>query len=159
MYLKHSRGGSRGRVQGVRTLPWDDLRFSNTIGILQKKKTMWFIGVEVAQETSAPPPKKNPGSAPVSFIGYVPKPLSYYAHGSVLNNRLPNNTQITTNNMSGLLCRSRPLRFIEDQLSLKNRIVKNTSRKITRSFGYVSTRDTRRPGKTSTKNPRETGKK
>ena len=25
---------------------------------------MWFIGVEVAQETSAPPPKKNPGSAP-----------------------------------------------------------------------------------------------
>ena len=26
---------------------------------------MWFIGVEVKQETSAPPPKKNPGSAPV----------------------------------------------------------------------------------------------
>ena len=26
---------------------------------------MWFIGVEVAQETSAPPPKKHPGSAPV----------------------------------------------------------------------------------------------
>ena len=26
---------------------------------------MWFIGVEVDQETSAPPPKKNPGSAPV----------------------------------------------------------------------------------------------
>ena len=26
---------------------------------------MWFIGVEVVeQETSAPPPKKNPGSAP-----------------------------------------------------------------------------------------------
>ena len=25
-----------------------------------KKKTMWFIGVEVEQETSAPPPKKNP---------------------------------------------------------------------------------------------------
>ena len=44
--------------------PWDDLRFSNTTGILQKKKTMWFIGVEVEQETSAPPPKKNPGSAP-----------------------------------------------------------------------------------------------
>ena len=31
----------------------------------KKKETMWFIGVEVAQETSAPPPKKNPGSAPV----------------------------------------------------------------------------------------------
>ena len=29
-----------------------------------KKKTMWFIGIEVEQETSAPPPKKNPGSAP-----------------------------------------------------------------------------------------------
>ena len=26
---------------------------------------MWFIGVEVEQETSAPPPKKNPRSAPV----------------------------------------------------------------------------------------------
>ena len=25
---------------------------------------MWFIGVEVEQETSAPPPKKNPGTAP-----------------------------------------------------------------------------------------------
>ena len=27
---------------------------------------MWFIGVEVEQETSAPPPKKNPASAPVA---------------------------------------------------------------------------------------------
>ena len=62
------RGGSRGRVQGVRTPPWDDLQFSNTTGILQKKKTMWFIGVEVEQEKSAPPPKKNPGSAPVTYI-------------------------------------------------------------------------------------------
>ena len=44
--------------------PRDDLRFSNTTGILQKKKTMRFIGVKVEQETSAPPPKKNPGSAP-----------------------------------------------------------------------------------------------
>ena len=25
---------------------------------------MWFIGVEVEQEMSAPPPEKNPGSAP-----------------------------------------------------------------------------------------------
>ena len=38
--------------------PRDDLRFSNTTGILQKKKTVWFIGVEVEQETSAPPLKK-----------------------------------------------------------------------------------------------------
>ena len=29
---------------------------------------MWFIGVEVEQETSAPPPKKNPGSAPVNYV-------------------------------------------------------------------------------------------
>ena len=29
---------------------------------------MWFIGVEVEQETSAPPPKKNPGSAPVFYL-------------------------------------------------------------------------------------------
>ena len=28
---------------------------------------MWFIGVEVEQETSAPPPKKNPGSAPDNY--------------------------------------------------------------------------------------------
>ena len=58
------RGGSRGRVQGVRTLPPE-----MTCGFLIqlvfcKKKTMWFIGVKVEQETSAPPPKKNPGSAP-----------------------------------------------------------------------------------------------
>ena len=33
-----------------------------------KKKTMWFIGVEVERETSAPSPKKNPGSAPASQI-------------------------------------------------------------------------------------------
>ena len=44
--------------------PRDDHRFSNTTGILQKK-TMWFIGVEVEQETSATPPKNNPGSASV----------------------------------------------------------------------------------------------
>ena len=54
-------GGRRGCAPPS---PWDDLRFSNITGILQGKKTMWFIGVEVEQETSAPPPKKNPGSAP-----------------------------------------------------------------------------------------------
>ena len=32
--------------------------------VILQKKTMWFIGVEVEQETSTPPPKKNPGSAP-----------------------------------------------------------------------------------------------
>ena len=42
----------------MRTPPRYDLRFSNTTGILQKKKNMWSIGVEVEQETSAPPPEK-----------------------------------------------------------------------------------------------------
>ena len=28
---------------------------------------MWFIGDEVEQETSAPPPKKNPGSTPAEY--------------------------------------------------------------------------------------------
>ena len=76
-------GGCRGCAPPP---PLDDLRFSNTTGSLctdvssslrkksgegttgilpKKKKTMWFIGVEVEQETIAPPPKKNPGSAPV----------------------------------------------------------------------------------------------
>ena len=37
---------------------------------------MWFIGVEVEQETSAPPPKKNPGSAPVEVLKKI-KALSW----------------------------------------------------------------------------------
>ena len=49
-------GGCRGCAPPP---PWDDLWFSNTTGILQKKKTMWFIGVEVEQETNTPPPKKK----------------------------------------------------------------------------------------------------
>ena len=53
--------------------PRDDLQFSNTTGILQKQqqqqqqqKTMWFIGVEVEQETSAPSPKKKILDPPLS---------------------------------------------------------------------------------------------
>ena len=60
------QGEGAGGVQPPPT-PWDDLQFSNTTGILPKK-TMWFIGVEVEQKTSAPPPKKNPGSAPVIHV-------------------------------------------------------------------------------------------
>ena len=52
------RGGSRGRVQEM------TCGFLIQLVFCQKKKTMWFIGVEVEQETSAPPPKKNPGFAP-----------------------------------------------------------------------------------------------
>ena len=32
---------------------------------------MWFIGVEVEQETTAPPPKQNPGSAPVNYTNIL----------------------------------------------------------------------------------------
>ena len=67
--------------------PRDDLRFSNTTGILQKKKTMWFIGVEVEQETSAPPPKKDPGCAPGGprFFSTFPQ----VANGSAISLNLP----------------------------------------------------------------------
>ena len=62
----------------------DDLRFSNTAGILQKKKnTMWFIGVEVEQGTSAPPPKKNPGSVPAEAfcvgLNLIPEDSNHYS--------------------------------------------------------------------------------
>ena len=62
----HHRGGSRGRVQGVPPSPEMTCGFLIQLVFCKKKKTMWFIDVEVEQETSAPPPKKNPGSAPAS---------------------------------------------------------------------------------------------
>ena len=34
---------------------------------------MWFIGVEVEQKTSAPPPKKNPGPVPAKDLTIRPK--------------------------------------------------------------------------------------
>ena len=60
------RGGPRGRVQGVRTPRPREMTCGFLIQLVfcQKKKTMGFIGVEVEQETSAPPSKKNPVSAP-----------------------------------------------------------------------------------------------
>ena len=42
---------------------------------------MWFISVEVEQETSAPPPKKNPGSAPASL--YLKRNGRVYDHEQV----------------------------------------------------------------------------
>ena len=44
-----------GRVQGVRTPPEMTCGFLIQLVFCQ---TMWFIGVEVEQEKSAPPPKK-----------------------------------------------------------------------------------------------------
>ena len=56
------RGGSRGRVPGVRTPPEMTCGFLIQLVFCPKKNTMWFIGVEIEQEKSAPPPKKNSGS-------------------------------------------------------------------------------------------------
>ena len=72
---QNSRGGSRGRVQGVHTPPEITCGFLIQL-VFCKKKTMWFIGVEVEQETSAPPPKKNPGSALETLIDHSSPPIS-----------------------------------------------------------------------------------
>ena len=52
-----------GRVQGLRNPPpsWDDLRLSNTTGILPKKIHVVYW----CRSSGAPPPKKDPGYAPV----------------------------------------------------------------------------------------------
>ena len=42
--------------------PWDDLRFSNTTGILQKNYVVYWCWSRARDECT--PPKKNPGSAP-----------------------------------------------------------------------------------------------
>ena len=67
------RGGSRGRVQGCAGAGRAPPGFLIQL-VFCKKKTMWFIGVEVEQETSAPPP--NPRSAPVQGV------LSCPVHGA-----------------------------------------------------------------------------
>ena len=50
---------------------------------------MWFIGVEVEQETGAPPPKKNPGSASgLLYVLLQGGSLSYYkGDGKRLNSK------------------------------------------------------------------------
>ena len=59
---------------------------------------MWFIGVEVEQETSAPPPKKNPGSTPVHDL--IPKHnivlRRNYCH-QLVDNHLRNNFLLLLN--------------------------------------------------------------
>ena len=50
-------GGSKGRVQWVRTPPEITCDFLIQL-VFYKKKTMWVIGVEVEQETSDPLLKK-----------------------------------------------------------------------------------------------------
>ena len=69
MTLSKMRGGSRGRVQGCAPPPPEmTCGFLIQLVFCKEKETMWFIGVEVEQETSAPPPKKNPGSAPENLV-------------------------------------------------------------------------------------------
>ena len=57
-------GGCRGCAPPPPTPGEMTCGFLIQLVFCKKKTTMWFIGVEVEQETSAPPPKKNPGSAP-----------------------------------------------------------------------------------------------
>ena len=55
-----------GGCRGCAPLPEMTCGFLIQLVFCKKKHTMWFIGFEVGQETSAPPPKKNPGSAPAT---------------------------------------------------------------------------------------------
>ena len=64
LYLQYTGADLGGGCRGCAPPPHE-----MTYGFLIQlvfciKKTIWFIGVEVEQETSVPPPKKNPGSAP-----------------------------------------------------------------------------------------------
>ena len=80
----HSLGiaSQQGRIQGEGAGGAHPPRPEMTCGFLiqqvfykkkqTNKQTMWFIGVEIEQETSAPPPKKNPGSAPAQFYAFRP---------------------------------------------------------------------------------------
>ena len=46
---------------------------------------MWFTAVEVEQETSAPPPKRNPGSAPDIYIANRFSLKTYLCHDRYLD--------------------------------------------------------------------------
>ena len=61
-HLGKPMGGSRGRVQGKRTPPPPEMTCGFLIQLVfcKKKPVVYWCW----QETSAPPPKKNPRSAP-----------------------------------------------------------------------------------------------
>ena len=96
----HVRARSRGRVQGVPPPTPPEMTCGFLIQLVRicqkKKKTMWFIAIEVEQGTSAPPPKKNPGSAPAcillhcntscSIVDSSSRPLSGTLHTKCMNN-------------------------------------------------------------------------
>ena len=49
---------------------------------------MWFIGVDAEQETSTPPPKKNPGSAPGpqdTLRNFPVSPIKFQQHNFGFN--------------------------------------------------------------------------
>ena len=50
-------------------------------------QTMWFIGVEVEQEKSAPPPKINPGSAHGNAIRWISVVLTKISDLQLLGRR------------------------------------------------------------------------
>ena len=68
----------------------------NTTGILQKK-TLWFIGVEVEQETSAPPRKKKSWIRPCALhaFGHVVYIFLYFFAF------LPHNTNARSGHLQG----------------------------------------------------------
>ena len=54
--FSNCRGGSRGRVQGVRTPPPPEMTCGFLIQLVFcKKKTRWFIGVEVEPQRRVHP--------------------------------------------------------------------------------------------------------
>ena len=61
-------GGCRGCAPPPSPPPPSEITCGFLIQLVfWQKKTVWFIGAEVEQEMSAPPPRKNPGSAPVEI--------------------------------------------------------------------------------------------
>ena len=60
---------------------------------------MWFIDVEVEQETSAPPPKKNPGSAPE---GNPKNLINYWVENAISRNKLHYPIHVTDSRLQGM---------------------------------------------------------
>ena len=67
-------GGCRGSAP---PLPEMTCGFLIQLAFCKKKKTMWFIGVEAEQETSAPPPKKKILDPPLILVAMKEKGLSF----------------------------------------------------------------------------------
>ena len=66
--IQSKQGRIKGEGAGGAHPPEMTCGFLIQLVFYKKKKTMWFIGVEVEQETSTPPPEKNPGSAPAKPV-------------------------------------------------------------------------------------------